>query len=318
MGLESSLDIVIVNWNSGNYLRRCLRSIAVANRTGFKLDRVVVIDNDSADGSANGLETAGLPLVVRRNNENGGFASACNQGAGGSRADYLLFLNPDTRLFDRSLSVPIRFMCSAMARDVGICGIQFVDAEGTVETSCARFPTLRMYVSRVLGMDKAFPMRFHGPLMREWNHEECRVVDQVSGAFFLVRRGVFEDLDGFDERFFVYLEDVDFSLRADRSGWRSYFLASTRAYHRGGGSSDQVKARRLCYYLTSRLVYSCKHFSRRDAFLLLLSTLFIEPMTQTAWVCWRGSAMDAREIVLGHAMFYARLPGLIKWFRAVV
>ena len=311
MGTVVSVDIVIVNWNSGERLRECLASIAAADRTGFRLDRVVVVDNDSSDGSAHELAGAGLPLTVRRNHENRGFAAACNRGAGKSRADHLLFLNPDTRLFADSLSAPILFMDSPAATDIGICGIQLVDDGGRITTSCARFPTLRAFLYRALGADKVLSSWFLGHRMREWNHRESQVVDQVMGAFFLVRRRVFESLWGFDERFFVYFEEVDLSLRAANAGWRSYFLASARAYHAGGGSSDQVKAKRLCYSLSSRIKYGYKHFSRRDACLLLLSAIFIEPISHIVWLCLKGSVRDAREVMAGYVMFYADLPKLV-------
>ena len=305
------VDIVIVNWNSGNQLRECLNSIASADCTGFRLGRVVVVDNDSLDGSAEGLENIGLPLVLSRNKENRGFAAACNEGAKGTQADYLLFLNPDTRLFEYSLSVPIRFMESPHAADIGICGIQLLNEEGNVATSCARFPTLSAFICRALGVDKLFPKWFRGRLMFEWDHRESKVVDQVMGAFFLVRCRLFENLRRFDERFFVYFEEVDFSYRAAQIGCKSYFLASARAYHKGGGSSDQVKAKRLFYSLTSRILYGYKHFSRLEALLLLLSTLFIEPISYMFWFCLKFSAKDVKEAVAGYFMLYASLPKLV-------
>ena len=105
--------------------------------------------------------------------------------------------------------------------------------------------------------------------MREWNHEESREVDQVMGAFFLVRQKLFEEWGGFDERFFVYLEDVDFSSRARRVGWRSFYMAGVKAYHKGGGTSEQIKSTRLFYSLRSRILYSYKHFSCASATALL-------------------------------------------------
>src|SRR5438094_1323064 len=97
--MTDTLDIIIVNWNAGKPFRDCLLSIKNAKKSGFNLTRVVVVDNGSTDGSLDAIHTAGLPLTVIRNPENRGFAAACNQGAKESKADYLLFLNPDTRLF---------------------------------------------------------------------------------------------------------------------------------------------------------------------------------------------------------------------------
>ena len=100
---RASAHVVIVNWNSGAQLRECLTSFAAAAGDDVTLSRITMVDNASVDGSADGLENMGLPLTVIRNTENHGFAAACNQGAAGSDADFLLFLNPDTRLLAGSL-----------------------------------------------------------------------------------------------------------------------------------------------------------------------------------------------------------------------
>src|SRR4051794_36691693 len=97
------LDIVIVNWNTGLQLAACIDSIALANRGSVRLNRVVIVDNASTDGSIENVTCSSLPLTIIRNGENRGFAKACNQGAKGSVADFLLFLNPDTVLTADSL-----------------------------------------------------------------------------------------------------------------------------------------------------------------------------------------------------------------------
>src|SRR4051794_30605194 len=110
---RASVHVVIVNWNSGTQLRECLQSFATASSEHITLERITVVDNASSDRSCDGLErTAPLPITVIRNIENRGFAAACNQGAAGSKADYLLFLNPDTRLLPGSLELPVRYLQS--------------------------------------------------------------------------------------------------------------------------------------------------------------------------------------------------------------
>ncbi|MDP9366947.1 MAG: glycosyltransferase, partial [Chloroflexota bacterium] len=131
--------------------------IAAATRHSFALNRVVVVDNGSRDGSAEGLGDFPLPLTLICNRENRGFAAACNQGARESDADYLLFLNPDVRLYPDSLTRPIRFMVEPANARIGICGIQLVDESGRVDRSCARFPTLRMFVGKMLGLTRWLP-----------------------------------------------------------------------------------------------------------------------------------------------------------------
>jgi hypothetical protein len=147
--------------------------------------------------------------------------------------------------------------------------------------------------------------------MTEWDHEQSAFVDHVMGAFYLVRRTVFEKLGGFDRRFFVYLEDLDFSLRANRAGWRTYFLADTCAYHEGGGSSSKVKATRLFYALRSRVQYAFKHFGRASAIAILMSTALVEPVCRLARALWHGSAEEASDTLSGFWMFWKHLPELL-------
>jgi GT2 family glycosyltransferase len=301
---KPSLTIVIVNWNSGDQLHECLRSIVGAQQPNFALDRVVVVDNASSDGSADSFNMHELPISIIRNSGNRGFAAACNQGALGSRSDYLLFLNPDTQLSPDSLSVPLSFLESPANGDVAIAGIQLIDAGGAVSRSCARLPSPILLLNAILGLDKLFPRICKGVHMREWNHEESRFVGHVIGAFFLTRMDVFRGLGGFDERYFVYCEDLDFSVRAQRTGWRTRYLVEARAYHRGGGTSRQVKAQRLAYSMRSRILLGYKHFSWGVATLLMAGTLIVQPLTHLAYVALGQSESGVKETASGYWLLW--------------
>ena len=305
------IDIIIVNWNAGRQLYDCLESIVTAGRDGFELSQVVVVDNASSDGSVDGLDGLPLPLTIIRNDTNRGFAAACNQGAKGSSADYLLFLNPDTRLFKDSLVTPLAFMEKQNNQQVGIVGIQLVDENDQVSRTCARFPTPGRFFAKMMGLDRLFPRFFPSHFMSEWDHRQTREVDQVIGAFFLTRRRVFKFLGGLDERFFVYLEDIDFSLRAYKRGWKTVYLADARAYHKGGGVSEQIKATRLFYSLRSRIQYGYKHFGWFPATFLLIGTLLLEPWARLALAVGRRSGRDAVETLAGFSQLWLSLPTLI-------
>jgi GT2 family glycosyltransferase len=307
-----NIRVVIVNWNAGHQLRECLKSMVIANLNGFDLKRVVVVDNASTDGSAEGLDDISLPLTVIRNLGNRGFAAACNQGAKGSKADYLLFLNPDTRIFEDSLIKPLIFMEQPENHKMGIVGIQLVDETGRISRTCARFPTPSMFFSKMLGLNMLFPRYFSSHFMSEWDHGETREVDQVMGAFFLIRRQLFEPLGGFDERFFVYFEEVDLSRRAYNKGWKTVYLADAQAFHRGGGTSEQVKATRLFYSLRSRIQYGYRHFGWFSATLLTAGTLFVEPLSRFALAIGRRSVREAKETIRGYAMLWRAMPELFR------
>jgi len=307
-----TVRIVIVNWNTRLQLWNCLQSIIVSDKSGFALERVVVIDNASTDGSLEGLEDLNLPLQVIRNIENRGFAAACNQGAKGSNADYLLFLNPDTLFFKDSLLKTITFMEKEENKNIGIIGVQLIDDDGQTSRTCARFPTLSQYMSKIFGLNYLFPKVFHSHFMLEWDHENSREIDHVMGAFFLVRRFLYEELDGFDERFFVYLEDVDFSIRARQSGWRSYYLSTVKAFHRGGGSSERVKDVRLFYSLRSRIMYSYKHFGFFSATLILLGTILIEPFSRLILAGLHRSAQEVAQTLKAYGLLLRDLPNIMR------
>jgi GT2 family glycosyltransferase len=296
------LDVIIVNWNSGKQLYECIKSIANAEKEGLVIGKVVVVDNASADDSLSGIEDMELPLHVIKNPTNRGFATACNQGAGVCTSDYLLFLNPDVVLFKDSLIEPVDFMEDKRNENIGIVGIQLVNEKGEVARTCARFPTLGQFVSKIFGLDRLFPRLSH--FMIEWDHKNNRIVDQVIGAFFLVRRELFQKLNGFDERFFVYFEEVDFSYRAKQLGYSSYYLTSAQAYHKGGGSSEKVKDMRLFYSLRSRILYGYKHFNWISATILAFLTLVVEPITRVVFATINRSSSDIRETLKAYKMLW--------------
>ena len=302
------LDIIIVNWNSGVLLREAVASIAEFGAN--VVNKVIVVDNHSSDDSLSAVEAhaADLPFSLRviRNPTNMGFGAACNQGAKHAQSEYLLFLNPDTALFADTLSDSLAYMQDPAHAGVGICGVQLLDEQGRISRSCARLPSARRFLVHALGLDRLAPRLGH--FMADWDHGQTLVVDHVIGAFFLVRREMFEALCGFDENFFVYLEDLDFSCRARNAGWRSVYLAGTQAFHVGGGTSRQVKARRLFYSLRSRLLYSFKHFSWTGAMLVMFATLLVEPLSRTMLALLRGSWSGVKETWSAYGMLLRWLP----------
>ena len=148
--------------------------------------------------------------------------------------------------------------------------------------------------------------------MTDWTHLESRVVDQVPGSFFLVRRAVFDHLHGFDERFFMYFEDLDLAYRARKSGWVNYYLSNVRAFHHGGGTTDQVKALRLFYVLRSRLYYAAKHFGYSHALWIMIISLTVEVWVRLGWSLIRFSARNFLETLQAYLMYIRELPVLLK------
>jgi len=308
--MAPTLDIVIVNWNAGAQLRACLDSIRSSQPGDYVLDRVIVADNGSIDGSADGLDDLGLPLTVLRNGANLGFAVACNRAAALGRARFVLFLNPDTRLDPDTLALSVAEL--AAQPDTGILGVRLTDGSGAVQRTCARFPRVRHFVFKVLGLDRWLPGVFLGHLMLEWDHRTSRTVDQVMGAYFLMPRWLFERLDGFDERFFLYFEDVDFAWRARRLGYPCRYFADASAYHKGGGTSEQVRPERVFYCLRSRMIYARKHFGWWRAAALAALTVTVEPFSRLALALAAGSRARVAETLRAYAHLAADLPQILS------
>ncbi len=311
----NEFDIVIVNWNTGLRLQDCLQSILPAAPAAvFHSLQCIVVDNASTDGSADNLEAISQSLTMIRNQENKGFAYACNQGAGVGQSEYILFLNPDIKLFPGSLVKALGFLDQQGNERVGILGIQLISVDGVIQRNVARFPTPKSLFYQMLGLDRIWPHRFPSHFMIDWDHRESRQVDQVTGAFFLVRRQLFEELNGFDDRFFMYYEDMDFAYRAKQSGWSSFYLADAQAFHFGGGSSSQVKARRLFYLLRSRVLYVAKHYGIASAISILAVSFIVEFGVRLVRSLSDKSKKDLSATIQAYWLLLGSIPRLLGQF----
>lgn len=299
---KCSLGIVIVNWNTGDMLKACIDSVLSSNFNGVNLEKIVVVDNGSTDNSVIKISNNSGYVNIICNNDNVGFAKACNQGARTLESDYLLFLNPDMVCEPNSIASVIDFMNKDSSRNIGICGTALYGEKGKFGASCARFPNASIFFFEAIGLTRLLPLIFKPLLLSENECKKSGYVDQVIGAFFLVRKELFNDLDGFDERFFVYFEEVDFSLRANQLGQRSYFLSDIANYHLGGGSSGSVVGKRLFYSLSSRLKYAKKHFRSTEYILLIFLTILLEPLTRFFYSVIRLNKRDVLGIFEGYKL----------------
>lgn len=294
-----TIDIVIVNWNSGQQLQDCIASVRSFN-SGL-VGKCIVVDNGSTDSSPDFLiASPDVDLVLTGRNL--GFAKACNLGAAQGTSEFILFLNPDARLLPNSLTGAITFVQSAGNEKVGIVGVQLIGEDGAIQRSCARFPTPLLLLAKSTGVASVSNrVDFH---MHSWAHDKTRRVDHVIGAFYLIRRTLLETLYGLDERFFVYLEDLDLSYRASKLGFQSVYLADVQAFHKGGGVSEQVKAHRLFYSLRSRIQYAFKHFSPPAAILVSGTTMAVEPLARLSLLLARGRWQEVGDLSRGYRMLW--------------
>ncbi len=291
-------DIVIVNWNTGNYLKECVESL-IKNNPNY-IGQIIIVDNNSSDQSINNIPENKLIKIIKEK-KNHGFGKACNIGARFSNEKYLLFLNPDTRVFENTLKNNLEFMEKFENSKIGIIGTQMVDYYGNVVNSCSRFPSVSRFFFKSIGLDNFFKKK--GMLMKDFNHRNSMFVDQIIGAFFLIRSEIFEKLMGFDERFFLYMEEVDLSFRSHQLGYNSYYNSNTKCFHRGGVSSDNNKVLRQINYLKSRILYSKKHFSSFSHILTILITIIIEFTARFVFSLLKISLNEMKILILSYYYF---------------
>jgi GT2 family glycosyltransferase len=313
---DRRLDVVIVNWNSGEHLRRALEALTASREDVARIEKLTIIDNASTDGSAelhDFPET--LPLHIVSNKENRGFAAACNQGASIGTADALLFLNPDVRVCPGALTKTLDFLFANPESRIGAVGVKLIDENGATHHSCARFPTAWQLVAQSTFLDRIAPNLFAPHFMLEWDHETTRSVDQVMGAFLMMPRALFESIGGFDERFFVYFEDLDLCLRIKQQGWSVVHFAGSKAVHEGQGTTRAIVGIRLFYSWRGRLSYAAKNFSRGGLLACLFATLLLEPAARIAAALAKGSAKDVRCVLQAYRLLLGALPGLSLFAR---
>ncbi len=304
------LDIVIVNWNSRPQLTACLRSLSQSGLP--KGASIVVVDNFLQNQIPEDISGT-PPFTILHPKKNLGFGAGCNLGAAQGHAPFILFLNPDIIFPDGSLEKLItKLETGDLPDQVGIIGVQLLNFDGSIQKKIARFPLFKHLFPRMLGLDHLFPKTIKPHYRKDLDYSQDQVVEQVPGAFFLVRRNVFEQLGGFDERFFLYYEDVDFSYRAHLAGWQTLYLADIAVYHLGGGTTQFIQGKRLFYSLRSKVMYVAKHFGRLKACLVILGVLLLEFPVRTIHSLFRFSFRDLKNNIYALGLFLVNIPQMVK------
>lgn len=294
---KERLDVVIVNWNSGNTLQNCLESFN--DNLSEAIDKIIVFDNDSSDGSEKCVNSQDKAELIR-SKCNLGFAKACNKAAEYGNAEWILFLNPDTKL-PGGLVSKLLIKLKSLDSIVGALGVQLIDENGSIVRSCTKLPSFSEFVLHSFGIDRIFPQL--GFTMQSWNHKDTMHVGHVMGSFYVIRRNLFTKLAGFDERFFLYLEDLDLSMRCAKTGAKILFYADLRVMHIGGGCSRQIKARRLFYDLQSRVIFARIHFTK-CWMIYLLATVGVEPFARLLTAIFFRSYAVIKETCEAYRLFF--------------
>ena len=256
------LSIIIVNYNSRQLLENCINSLqkAIQNIEA----EIIIIDNNSTDDSWDYITSLRLTGYSFKMNDNFGFAKACNGGFGVSNGKYVLFLNPDTIVSENSLKDCLSFFESHA--DAGAIGVRMVNEKRKfLKESKRGLPTPAASFYKLFGLSAIFPgsKTFSKYYQGHLPEKENNSVEVLSGAFMMIRREVFEKVNGFDERFFMYGEDIDLSIRILQAGYKNYYLGKITVTHLKGGSTTYNNTYVQDFYGAMNLFVK-KHYSNRS------------------------------------------------------
>lgn len=266
---EARVSPVVINYNTREDLRRCLRTMEES------LGRlpVVVVDNGSTDGSQRMVRDEFPWVLLVENPGNPGYASACNAGIRATDRPYVFVLNSDVEFVDKELEALLDYLDENPK--VGALGPLVLNTDGTRQMSCRRFPSmLENVVHGFLGEvwpDNLFTRSYQ---MKDLEGKEPREVDWVSGAAMLLRREAVERVGGFDEAYFMYVEDVDLCWRLREAGYRVVYHPGFRLVHHIGRTSSQRSTRMLYEHHRSMYLFFRRRYTGWRGTLLTPVILF--------------------------------------------
>ena len=271
----STVSVIVVNHNTCDLLRECLRSVR-AEAAGLPT-QVIVVDNASSDGSVAVVRAEFPEVRLIESPSNLGFSKANNAGLRASSSPYALLLNSDARLLPGALRAMASFM--ETHPDVGIVGPRLLNADGSLQLSCGIPPTPWTEVCNKLLLHIPFPFFKMG----DWAHDRVREVGWVTGACLLARRAMLDRIGLLDEGMFMYYEDLDLCLRARRAGWKVCYLPDAQAVHLGGATSRGVFGPMLIASARSSFYFFRKHYGDGAVRLLRLLTLPEMALRSAIW-----------------------------------
>jgi N-acetylglucosaminyl-diphospho-decaprenol L-rhamnosyltransferase len=249
-GVAARVDVVVVSYNSGATLRRCVGELAGADGL-----TVTVVDNASPEDPLG--EIVDLDVRIIRSDRNGGFSYGCNRGVAAGDAPYVLLLNPDARVTPASVET----LAAVLDRDSATAVVSplLLEPDGAVAMSQRRFPTVLQVLAQALFLHHVLP-RLDERVRDPAAYRRASEPDWVSGACMLIRRSALAAVGGMDERYFLYSEDTDVCRSLRDAGHSIRFEPAATAEHIGGASGSRAALRPVL--AESRVLYARKHHRR--------------------------------------------------------
>lgn len=261
------VSIVIVNFNTKQLTLDAIHSV-FQSKTGYSYE-ILLVDNNSSDGSMEAFKREFPTLTMIENRENVGFARANNQAIKMAKGRYILLLNSDTIVYEETLQVMLDFM--EEQPKVGASGCKVVLPDGSLDKACRRsFPTPQASLYHFLGLTKLFPdnSRFNQYQLGHLDPDKDYPVDCLVGAFMLLRRDVIEQVGLLDEKFFMYGEDIDWCYRIKEAGWDIHYYPYTSIIHYKGASSRRKPFKIIYEFHRAMILFHRKHFAKKYSFIV--------------------------------------------------
>ena len=255
------VSVIIVNYNTKKLTMDCIRSV-LQSKTRYAYE-IILVDNASADGTADAVEAAFPAVKLIRNDRNAGFSKANNQGIRIAAGRYILLLNSDTVVEPETLERMVEYM--DRHPEVGASGCKLVLPDGSLDEACKRgFPTPKAAFYYAFGFSKRHP---HDPKYNQYklthlHPDEIHEVDCLVGAFMLVRKEAIDEVGLLDEEFFMYGEDIDWCYRIKQAGWKIMYVPVTTVIHYKGASSRKKPFRIVYEFHRAMILFHRKHYRR--------------------------------------------------------
>ncbi|RME81962.1 MAG: glycosyltransferase family 2 protein [Caldilineae bacterium] len=293
------ISILIVSWNVRSLLLKCLQALPAAVGEGLTYE-VIVVDNASDDGTVRAVRRKFPQVWTIANRENRGFTGGNNQAMAAAQGRYFLLLNPDTEPAPGSIAELHHYL--ETHPQVGIVGPRLRYADGSLQPSRRRFPTLATLFCESTVIQQYLPTlpMFGRYIMADRPEDEPQEVDWLVGAALFVRREVYEQVGGLDETYFMYSEELDWCRRAREAGWQIAYDPAAEIIHHEGKSSEQEIAERHIRFFRSRVRYTRKFHGPIVAQLLrfwLLSTfVFLWLREGSKWLLRHKPGLRAQRM----------------------
>ncbi len=295
------LSIVIVNYNVRFYLEQCLLSVEKA-LTGV-CGEVFVVDNNSSDDSMSYLQSKFPWVRYIENKENVGFSCANNQAIREVRGEYVLLLNPDTFIGERTLRECIDFMDKNP--QAGMCGVGMLKADGSFAPESRRgVPTPFVAFCKMSGLGALFPKSrlFGRYYMQYLNKQAINPIEIVSGAFMFIRKKALDEVGLLDEAFFMYGEDIDLSYRVLEAGYQNYYIP-TQILHYKGESTKKDSLKYVNAFHKAMVIFFKKHFAQYSGIYSAFITLTVVMKGVMSYLMQKTYAWSHKKVKMERQKF---------------